>query len=148
MNFMPPTKPIWKQSCNNGTLPTRGSNTVWNKRRWLRFLGVVLRWQRPRGWLFVLKMLTNLSFKCKLATYPRNRPLRPTGFVDVEDPTLYTQSAHRWRQGCQTYAPASSHRVSNPRPSGLQHSVLTTRLPRAAFVIWSQEWKFWSLFHC
>jgi hypothetical protein len=27
------------------------------------------------------------------------------GLRDVEDPTLFRQSAHRWRLGCQPYAP-------------------------------------------
>jgi hypothetical protein len=26
---------------------------------------------------------------------------------DVEDPTFYSQSVHRWRLGCQPYAPAT-----------------------------------------
>jgi hypothetical protein len=38
--------------------------------------------------------------------YSRNRPWRPIGLWDVKDPTLFRQSAHRWRQGCQPYAPA------------------------------------------
>jgi hypothetical protein len=42
-----------------------------------------------------------------LHTYLCARPWRPTGFWDVEDPTLSRQSAERWRQGCQPYAPAA-----------------------------------------
>jgi hypothetical protein len=34
-----------------------------------------------------------------------NRPWRPIGFRDVEDPTLPRQSGHRRRQVCQPYAP-------------------------------------------
>jgi hypothetical protein len=35
-----------------------------------------------------------------------NRPWRPLGLWDVKHPTLSTQSAQRWRQGCQPHAPA------------------------------------------
>jgi hypothetical protein len=38
---------------------------------------------------------------------PCNRPWRPIGLWDVEDPTFSGQSAHRWRWGCQPYAPAA-----------------------------------------
>jgi hypothetical protein len=40
------------------------------------------------------------SYSCK-------RPWRPIGSWDVKDPTLSRQSAHRWRLGCQPYAPAA-----------------------------------------
>jgi hypothetical protein len=88
---------------------------------------------------------------------------------EVKAPTFLRQTANRWRQGCQLYAPAAlypqvslfldswysflleaestpglvrpeglgqlrkapPHRDLNPRPSGLQHSALTTTLPRA-----------------
>jgi hypothetical protein len=33
----------------------------------------------------------------KSGSYPRNRPWRPIGLRDVEDPTLSRQSAHRWQ---------------------------------------------------
>jgi hypothetical protein len=39
-------------------------------------------------------------------SYPCNRPWRPIGLWDVEVPTFSRQSAHRWRRGCQPYAPA------------------------------------------
>jgi hypothetical protein len=38
-------------------------------------------------------------------SYPYNRPWRPIRLWDVEGPTLYRQSAHRWRWDCQPYAP-------------------------------------------
>jgi hypothetical protein len=78
---------------------------------------------------------------------------------EVKAPTLLRQMANRRRQGCQPYAPAAlypqfslffkdawysflleaestpgpvpPHRDLNLRPSGLQHSALTTTLPRA-----------------
>jgi hypothetical protein len=40
-------------------------------------------------------------------SYPRNRPCKPIGFWDVEDPTLSRQSARRWLWGCEPYAPAA-----------------------------------------
>jgi hypothetical protein len=42
--------------------------------------------------------------KKKTKGYPCNRPWRPIGLRDVEDPTLSRQSAHRC---CQPYAPAT-----------------------------------------
>jgi hypothetical protein len=33
-------------------------------------------------------------------------PWRPVGLWDVEAPVFSGQSAHRWRRGCQPYAPA------------------------------------------
>jgi hypothetical protein len=41
-------------------------------------------------------------------SYPRNKPWRPMGLWDVKDPILSRPSAHRWRQCCQPYAPASA----------------------------------------
>jgi hypothetical protein len=43
----------------------------------------------------------------KRQSYSCNRPWRPIGLWDVEDPTFSRQSAHRWRWGCQPYAPAA-----------------------------------------
>jgi hypothetical protein len=37
---------------------------------------------------------------------PCNRQWRPIGLWDVKDLTMSRQSAHRWRWGCQPYAPA------------------------------------------
>jgi hypothetical protein len=39
--------------------------------------------------------------------YPWNRPWRPIGLWDVENPTLYRHTANRWRLQCQHYAPAA-----------------------------------------
>jgi hypothetical protein len=38
--------------------------------------------------------------------YSCNRPGRPIGLWSAEDPTLSTQSAHRWWLGFQPYAPS------------------------------------------
>jgi hypothetical protein len=35
--------------------------------------------------------------KCKKKSYSCNRPRRPIGLWDIVDPTLFRQSAHRWR---------------------------------------------------
>jgi hypothetical protein len=40
-------------------------------------------------------------------SYPCNRPWRPIGLWDVEAPTYYRQSVHRWRWDCQLYAPTT-----------------------------------------
>jgi hypothetical protein len=37
----------------------------------------------------------------------RNRPWRPVGLWDFKRSTISRQSAHRWRQCCQPYAPAA-----------------------------------------
>jgi hypothetical protein len=45
----------------------------------------------------------------KQKIYLFNRPWRPVGLWDDEVPTLFTQSAHRWQLGCQSYAPAAHY---------------------------------------
>jgi hypothetical protein len=35
--------------------------------------------------------------------YPCNKPWRPIGLWDVEDPTFSIHSLHRWRWGCEPY---------------------------------------------
>jgi hypothetical protein len=39
--------------------------------------------------------------------YPCNRLWRPMGLWDVEAPIFSRQSSHRWRWGCQPYAPVA-----------------------------------------
>jgi hypothetical protein len=51
-----------------------------------------------------IKMLGK-DWKCK--AIPVNIPWRPIRLWDVEVPTFSRQSAHRWRRGYQTYAPAT-----------------------------------------
>jgi hypothetical protein len=50
--------------------------------------------------------LTQFLYKKKWS-YFCNRPWGPTELWDVEVPTFTRQSAHRWRWGCQSYAPAA-----------------------------------------
>jgi hypothetical protein len=59
----------------------------------LRFLIVML----PSSRSFI--------FLRKVKSYPSNRPWRPIGLWDVQDPTLSRKSAHRWRWVCQLYLP-------------------------------------------
>jgi hypothetical protein len=48
----------------------------------------------------MLKKKSKVKLSC-------NRRWRPIGLWDVEAPTFSIQSAHRWRWGCQPYAPAA-----------------------------------------
>jgi hypothetical protein len=56
------------------------------------------------GGVEVKVKLSLVKGKVKLSLY---RPWRPLGLREVEAPTFSRQSAHRWRQGCQPYAPAA-----------------------------------------
>jgi hypothetical protein len=65
------------------------------------------------GWLDVQGTSENLSLMWLLylinkskKKVSRNRPWKLIELWDVKDPTLSRQSAHRWRQSCQPYAPA------------------------------------------
>jgi hypothetical protein len=58
----------------------------------------------------MLKSLYIGKKKVKLSQYS---PWRPIGLWDVEAPTFSKESAHRWRRGCQPYAPAG-----RPLPPG------------------------------
>jgi hypothetical protein len=46
-------------------------------------------------------------FWIKRKRYPCNRPWRPIELWDVEVPTFFRKSAHRWRWVYQPYAPAA-----------------------------------------
>jgi hypothetical protein len=74
-------------------------------------------------------------FRVKSESYPCNRPWRPIRFFYVKDPTFSRQSAPRalvLQDGLDKLKKTinSSHRVSNPRPSGLYHTALITTLSR------------------
>jgi hypothetical protein len=58
--------------------------------------------------------------KGKRKRYSCYRPWRPIGLREVEAPTLLRQTAKRWRQGCQHYAPAALY----PQVSFLRFLVL------------------------
>jgi hypothetical protein len=59
----------------------------------------------------------------KRQSYPCNRPWRPIGMWEVEAPTFFRESVHRWRRGCQPYTSAALY------PSG-RFLVLISRLSR------------------
>jgi hypothetical protein len=56
-----------------------------------------------------------MSFSCRMfinkhngdGSCPRNRPWGPAGLRDVEDSTLYKESAIRWRRDCLPPLPAA-----------------------------------------
>jgi hypothetical protein len=54
----------------------------------------------------ISNICTSMIKNCKkMQSCPCNRPWRSTGLRTVEDPTFSKQSTHRWRWGCQPYAP-------------------------------------------
>jgi hypothetical protein len=56
----------------------------------------------------VITQMTIIWTKLTELSYPCSRSWRPIGLWDVDAPTFSGQSAHRWRWGCQPYAPAGS----------------------------------------
>jgi hypothetical protein len=69
------------------------TTNVWKQHKWnslVHFWGL-------RSWTYIRQRYS----------YPFNVPWRPIGLWDVKDPTFSRQSAHRWRWGCQPYAPAT-----------------------------------------
>jgi hypothetical protein len=56
-------------------------------------------------WMNEKRMATNHR-RIIIKNYPQNRPRSSIGLWDIKDPTLSKQLAHRWRRGCQPYAPA------------------------------------------
>jgi hypothetical protein len=73
--------------------------------------------------MFAFSIISLYRPSSEMQSYPCNRPGRPIGLWDVEAPTFSRQSAHRWRWGCQLYAPAArkipgthfSQRLSRPQ---------------------------------
>jgi hypothetical protein len=56
----------------------------------------------PRKWVDLPFILLDKRYR-----YPCNRQWRPIGLWDVEADIFSRPSAHRWRWGCQPYAPAA-----------------------------------------
>jgi hypothetical protein len=82
---------------------------VTNHRRLMTISGLRSRlwwWFLKRRW-FLTNWYVTVTWACC------NRPWRPIGLWDVEAPTFPRQSAHRWRWGCQPYAP-----TDRPLPPG------------------------------
>jgi hypothetical protein len=48
-----------------------------------------------------------MSKVSKSKVIPCYGPWRPIGLREIKAPTLLRQTATRWRQGCQPYAPAA-----------------------------------------
>jgi hypothetical protein len=63
--------------------------------------------------------------------FPNNMLWRPVGFWDVEDPTLFTHSSHRWRWCCQPYAPAAELWYNN------YHAILTCKKRSLATTVYN-----------
>jgi hypothetical protein len=59
------------------------------------------------GFIFGAKDKNTSIKKVKGKYIPVYRPWRPIGLQEVKAPTLLRQTANRWRQGCQPYAPAA-----------------------------------------
>jgi hypothetical protein len=54
-----------------------------------------------------LVVIRGSKVKVKSKGSPHYRPWRPIGLREVKGPTFLRQTANRWRQGCQPYAPAA-----------------------------------------
>jgi hypothetical protein len=63
--------------------------------------------------------------KVKLSVYS---PWRPLGLWEIEAPTIFRHSAHRWRQSCRPYAPAAFYPQENSWYSFLLEVFLTSAL--------------------
>jgi hypothetical protein len=66
----------------------------------VHILKLLKEWQS-----FVSYLKSNTTSVCRNATYVQSKV--PTGVEAVEASTFFRQSAHRWRWGCQPYAPAA-----------------------------------------
>jgi hypothetical protein len=103
----------WRQNVDWSFNVYSNDKKPWNFR-------VILEWRDQYGWDAMLMRIGELreinlySEVSKIKEgYPRNKPWRSMGLWDVKDPTLSIQSAHRWRQRCQPYAPATLYPARN-----------------------------------
>jgi hypothetical protein len=70
--------------------------------------GVSTEYTRTRNvWKVTILVIVSRQSQCKRYIYPWNKPWKPIELWEVEAPTFSRQSAHRWRWGCQPYAPAA-----------------------------------------
>jgi hypothetical protein len=58
-------------------------------------------------WLLSNPSLFSVHYYYIYKSYPCNRPWRHIGLWDIEALTFPRQLAHKWRWGCQPYAPAT-----------------------------------------
>jgi hypothetical protein len=49
----------------------------------------------------------------KKKSYPCKRPWKPIGLRNVQAPTFFRRSTHKWRQGCQPYSPVAHYTQNN-----------------------------------
>jgi hypothetical protein len=54
-----------------------------------------------------MKLFITHMHNKKGSRYPCYRPWRPIELREVKAPTLFRQTANRWGQGCQPYAPVA-----------------------------------------
>jgi hypothetical protein len=82
---------------------------------------VIYRWQISETVIVICSYeLQALNKSNKRYRYLCYRPWRPLGLREVKAPTLLRQTANRWWQGCQPYAPAALY----PQVSFLRFLVL------------------------
>jgi hypothetical protein len=66
---------------------------------------------RPLHIIFIFRFGFSIRFRIKVSKskwrYPCYRPWRPIGLREVKATTCLRQTASRWLQGCQPYAPAA-----------------------------------------
>jgi hypothetical protein len=71
-------------------------------------------------------------------SYPCNKPWKPMGLFDVENPTFSRQSAHRLRRGCQPYALAALY----PQDGSWYLFLLETESTPGPWWGWNEEISF------
>jgi hypothetical protein len=73
------------------------------------------RWPSPKNFAVEPQEKEKWSYPCK-------RPWRPIRLWDVEAPIFSRKLAHRWKWGCQPYAPAC-----RPLPAGIFLKIFTSK---------------------
>jgi hypothetical protein len=105
--------------------------------------------QAKKRWYFYLSAGTvspNLHSSLSGLRYPCYRPWRPLGLREVEAPKLLRQTANRWRQGCQPYAPAALY----PQVSFLRFLVLISvrHWVNPTAIVWPEGvGKLWTIYY-
>jgi hypothetical protein len=122
----------------------------WDEAKWISSLSTVRNKTQEKDLeksLSLLLCFLVLSFSllrviCKRWIYLCNRPWRPIRLWDVEAPTFSRQSAHRWRWGCQPYAPAALYPQGDSWYSFLLEAESTTgpQWGWKDWVNWKTQW--------
>jgi hypothetical protein len=86
-------------------LGRRGRRKIFVISCWMHVLTHGDKWKKNTS---NSKVIHSFMFKqfLKRWRYPYYRPWKPLGLREVEAPTIFRQTANRWQQGCQPYAPA------------------------------------------